>query len=393
MSICQTKLPLLKGKRILQVLPSLGQGGVERGTLEVAQAIQQAQGHAWVASNSGPLVDNLIKIKAQHCHLPLKSKNPFTIFLNIYRLYKLIRQEKIDLIHARSRAPAWSAFWAARLAGIPFMTTFHGSYNFTNFLKKYYNSVMVRGNTVIAISTYIYDHILKNYQNYRQSNQITIIPRGVDLDVFNKNDPTLLKRIQRLKTKWQIDENYPIILLVGRLTRWKGQETALKSLGFLKNFKGILVCLGSDQGRISYLESLKTLAKSLDIQNRVYFIPTCDDMPAAYAMADLALHTSTDPEAFGRTIIEAQSMGKCVIATAHGAPVDIIQEGITGYLIAPQDPQKLANSIQHYFTLSSQEKENISRAAFDRIKSLFSKDQMMEKTLKVYQDLLQKGKS
>ena len=379
----------LKNKNILQVLPALVQGGVERGTLEIAQAIQEAQGQAWIASSSGPLVHQLSLIKARHIKLPLKTKNPFKILCNIYRLCRLIRQEKIDLIHARSRAPAWSAFWAARLTGIPFVTTFHGTYNFKNSLKKYYNSIMVRGDRVIAISDYIYRHILRNYQDYMTYCQIKIIPRGVDLKTFNLNSSNLTERIQKLKDDWQIEQDCPIILLVGRLTRWKGQETALKALGLLKNFSGHLVCLGSDQGRIHYLESLKSLANTLNLSSRVHFISTCHDMPAAYAMADLVLHTSIDPEAFGRTIIEAQAMGKCVIATAHGAPLEIIQEGLTGYLIDPQDPQKLAQSIHHYFSLPYEEKEKLSQAAMVRTKTLFSKDQMIEKTLKVYQDLLQ----
>ena len=384
----QSLLPSLKNQHILQVLPSLVQGGVERGTLEMAQAIQQAHGKAWIASTSGPLVGKIHQMKAQHVDLPLKTKNPFKILFNIYRLYRLVRQEKINLIHVRSRAPAWSAFWAARLAHIPFVTTFHGSYNFKFFFKKYYNSIMVRGDCVIAVSNYIYNHILENYGDYVKADRLRLIPRGVDLETFDAHRPDLMNRVQTLRQIWQISSNTRVILLVGRLTRWKGHETALKALALLNNFQGKFVCLGADQGRKIYSDSLKSMAKAFGLAECVCFVSTCEDMPAAYAMADLVLHTSTDPEAFGRTIIEAQAMGKCVIATAHGAPVDIIQDKVTGYLVPPQDPQQLAHSIQHYFSQTARDKEALSLSAIKRVHQLFSHHQMVEKTLKVYQELL-----
>jgi glycosyltransferase involved in cell wall biosynthesis len=386
-------LPLHK-RVILQIIPSLHQGGAEKGTLEIAQAITKAGGKALVASSGGSMVPELESLGGTHITLPLDAKNPVTLILNICRLKKMIRDHRVDLIHARSRAPAWSAFWAARLTNTPFVTTFHGTYNFDNPLKKYYNSIMVRGMRVIAISHFIYQHILEHYSSYVDPAHVFTISRGVDLRVFNWTEADLATRAQNLQKAWQIDDAFPLLLLPGRLTRWKGQRIALEAMSLLKdqkNFKGLLILLGSDQGRTEYKQELLQLSQNLGIAEHVRFISHCSDMPAAYTLADLVLHTSTDPEAFGRIIAEAQAMGRCVIATDHGAPPEIIEEGQTGFLTKPGNPWKLAEKINAFLMLTPLQRKHMEEKAIERVHRFFSRDQMEQKTLQVYAELVTVG--
>ena len=379
---------LLNHKRILQVVPSLTQGGVEKGSLEIAEAIIAAGGKAFIASSGGPMVSELEHLGGIHFSLPLNAKNPLTLMMNSYRLKKLIQEHSIDLVHARSRAPAWSAFWAARLENIPFITTFHGTYNYHTFPKKYYNSIMVRGARVIAISDFIHEHILRHYRSYVEPVHIQTIPRGADLSLFNLSDTSLETRVRNLRKNWEIYDASPLLLLPARLTRWKGQAIALRAISLLRDFKGLLILLGSDKGHQSYTQELLALAQSLDISDRVRIISHCSDMPAAYVLADLVLHTSTDPEAFGRIIAEAQAMGRCVIATNHGAPPEIIEEGVTGFLTQPGDSEELARKIKDFLTLPLPHRKQIGQKAVERIRCFFSKDQMVEKTLAIYTELL-----
>ncbi len=374
---------------ILQVIPSLGQGGAEKGTVEMAQGIIQKGGRAIVASSGGPLVSKLSHLGALHISLPLNLKDPATLINNIFRLKAIIHSHRIQIIHARSRAPAWSAFIAARLTHTPFITTFHGAYNFNNSIKKFYNSVMARGKPVIAISEFIRQHILEHYAAYLDSKDIVVIPRGVDLSVFNPLSPTLKERVQQLRTLWDIPSSaFPIFLLPARLTRWKGQTTALKTLSLLKDLNGLLIMLGDEQGRFSYKQELYQLAEELGVTQHIRIITHCNDMPAAYKLADLILHTSTDPEAFGRIIIEAQAMGRCVIASNHGAPLEIIEDNVTGFLVKPGCPDSLAEKIAHVLNLPTSTRENIEKAAREKTQAFYSKERMVSKTLELYEALL-----
>ena len=380
---------VISGKKILQVLPNLNQGGVERGTLEVAQAIIKAGGLAYIACNGGTMLKNLSHSSIHFMTLPLHSKNPYHILCNIFRLYRLIKRHRIDLIHTRSRAPAWSAWVAARLAKIPFVTTFHGTYNFKTRVKKFYNAIMVRGDRVIAISPFIERHIRTHYTSGSSLKNLTVIPRGVDITLFNPSQSDLNARQNALKDFWRLnDSQRPFILLPARLTRWKGQEVALQALTCLPNFSGTLILLGSDQGRAQYSADLKQQAARAGLSDRVCFVSHCADMPAAYALADVVLHTSIEPEGFGRVIIEAQAMEKCVIATNHGAPQDIVLNGKTGYLVSPHDPQQLSATLSGYFALDISEKTALSQRALARVQTHFSLTQMLTKTLEVYHSLL-----
>ncbi|MDX1738351.1 MAG: glycosyltransferase family 4 protein, partial [Alphaproteobacteria bacterium] len=288
---------------VLQVLPAMVTGGVERGTVDVATALVNAGFVSLVASSGGPMTHQVERAGARHIELPLKSKSPFQIYKNIARLEKLIRDEKVNVVHVRSRAPAWSAYFAAKRAGVPFMTTFHGTYNFEGPIKKFYNSIMQRGDLVIAISQFIRDHMMQEYKT--PWSKIRTIPRGMDLEIF---DPQAVaaSRVIKLATEWRLPDGVPVIMLSGRLTRWKGQTLLLRALAKLDmNVRCLLVGSGRDE----YQRELQELAKSLSIADRVHVVGECKDMPAAYKLADVVVSASTDPEAFGRVAVEGQAMG------------------------------------------------------------------------------------
>jgi len=386
---CKFIMPDLKNKTILQVLPALNQGGVERGTLDIAEGILKENGKALVISAGGKLESYLKKIGAEHIKLPLNSKNPFTILLNIHRLQKVMRERNVTLVHARSRGPAWSAYYATKFLKIPFVTTFHGVYNFRSRVKNYYNSVMARGERVIAVSQFIRDHIEKNYRAYVDSKNIKVIYRGVDLHHFalhNVNE----KNCEELKKVWGIDSKTPLILMVGRLARWKGQAILLEALKEMDDFKGVCVILGSSQGHENYLKELQASVNNTPIAHRVKFIEHYSDVPAAYSIASVVVHASTAPEAFGRVIAEAQAMGKFVIASSLGAPKEIIEDGKTGVLVSPGNTSELARELRAAIKFSQAKQKQISKDAQKRVQELFSKQVMIDETLKVYAELLQK---
>lgn len=379
--------------RILQVLPALHSGGVERGTIDLACFLQQ-KGHVpFVASQGGDLCQKLDQKKIKYFIFNLASKNPLVIVKNAFRLKSLIKTHKIDVIHARSRAPAWSALLASKLTSIPFVTTFHGTYNFTKtvsgYFKKAYNSVMARGNGVIAISPFIQDHILEHYAKNLKPNALALINRGVDLTIFNRSAISQ-DRIQALKKQWNITKKHKVILVPGRLTRWKGQQVVLSALEKLTPHFPHLLCvfIGSDQGRSTYTTALKKQVQTAQLEKNVRFVDHIADMPAAYCLGDLVVHASTDPEAFGRVIIEAQALEVPVIASNLGAPSQTIEHGKTGWLHQAGDPKDLALKIQHVF-----EKDCgiIAKQALSHVQRTYSDHLMFNKTIAVYKRVLKKG--
>jgi len=371
---------------VLQVLPALGSsGGVERGTVEIAEAIVEAGGRAIVASAGGGRVHELARVRAEHVLLPLDSKNPVVMYNNITRLMRLIRAENVDLVHARSRAPAWSAFFAAKRTGRPFVTTFHGTYNAGNFLKRRYNAIMTRGARVIAISAFIAGHIRRIYGV--PANLIRIVPRGVDLYRF---DPAQVsaERVISLANDWRLDDGMPVIMLPGRLTRWKGQNVFIEAVAKLGRRDIRCLIVGSDQGRTEYRGELEALVERHDLGEVVRIVDHCDDMPAAYMLADVVVSASTDPEAFGRVIVEAQALGRPVIATDHGGATETVIEGKTGWLVPPGDSPALTEAMEKVLGLDAAAREDVSKAAVANARNNFSKQSMCEKTLDVYNEVL-----
>jgi Glycosyltransferase len=380
---------LTRSCKILQVLPALNSGGVERGTVEVAIALKNKGHIPYVASSGGALVSTLQENGIQHIDLPLGAKNPLVILQNIKRLKNLIQQEQIDLIHARSRAPAWSAYGAAKLCKIPFVTTFHGTYNFKTSLKRYYNSVMVKGDRVIAISPFIFRHILQHYQGYIDESRITVIDRVVDLMQFNPHLITAHRKTTLLEA-WDVPETAKILLMPARLTRWKGQLVVLEALQDVVADYPECVCVfvGSDQGRTDYTQECKQKVTVLGLEKHVRFVDHVKDMPAAYALSALVIHASTDPEAFGRVIVEAQAMDVPVIASRLGAPQDTILEGVTGWLHTPGNGHDLAAKIKEVLALPAKERQRIGEMAKRRVQEKYDATILFAKTIKLYEDLI-----
>ncbi|MAH85567.1 MAG: glycosyl transferase [Magnetovibrio sp.] len=375
-----------RGATVLQVLPALGSsGGVERGTVEIAEAIVNAGGRAIVASAGGAKAHELSRVQAKHITMALHSKNPFVIYNNIGRLIDLIKRENVDLIHARSRAPAWSALLAAKHTKIPLVTTFHGTYSSNNFLRRHYNSVMTRGERVIAISAFIASHMRRLYGI--PANRIKIIPRGVDLDRF---DPSRVsaERVINLATKWRLTDGVPVIMLPARLTRWKGQDVLIKAISEIKHRDIRCLIVGSTQGHSRYHSELETLVIRHKLEQIVRIVDHCDDMPAAYMLSDAVVSASTDPEAFGRVIVEAQALGRPVIATNHGGAIESVIDGKTGWLVPPHDTGALTAALEKVLSLDENERSNLSRAAQNNVRENFSKQTMCEKTLDVYNTVL-----
>jgi glycosyltransferase involved in cell wall biosynthesis len=370
--------------KILQIIPRLGMGGVEQGTLDIAKALIENGFEAYILTQEGEKIPIAQSLGAKVFQLPVASKNPFTIGQNILKIHKFCKENSINLVHARSRAPAWSAWQACHLANLPFVTTFHGTYNFSNSFKKYYNSVMVRGHKVIAISEFIKHHIQENYHPWVKEKQLEVIHRGIDCTYFDP-DHIDLSILNSLKIAWNLPSDEPIYLMPGRLTAWKGHRQVLRMIPYVP--KGVFVFLGSCQGRTHYLNSLKQEAEALGIMPRLRFIESCTTMREAYAACDGVIHASTDPEAFGRVIAEAQAMGKPIVVSPLGAPKEIIIDKHTGWICDPYNAQELASicaSMPNYNTADFQQK------CRNRVLDLFSLPTMAKKTLAIYDALLTK---
>jgi len=371
---------------VLQILPNLGSsGGVERGTVEVAEAIVETGGRAIVISAGGPKVHELKRIKAEHIELPVNSKNPFVMFANIERIADVIRREGVDVVHARSRAPAWSAYFAARRTGKPFVTTFHGTYGLGWFLKRKYNSVMTLGDRVIAPSGFIAGHIRRIYGV--PNKKIRTIHSGVDVTLFDPKNVSA-ERIINLANAWRLTDGHPVIMLPGRLTRWKGQAIFIEAVAKLNRRDIRCLLVGGDQGRGEYRKELEGLVNKHNLGEVVRIVDHCDDMPAAYMLSDIVISASTEPEAFGRVIVEGQALGRLVIGSKHGGAQETIKEGETGWLVPPRDPDALAVAIEAALALSGKKREAFADKCITSARENFSKESMCTKTLDVYNEVL-----
>ncbi|TPG55652.1 glycosyltransferase [Roseomonas nepalensis] len=367
---------------VLQVLPALGAGGVERGTVEIARALVEAGGQALVASAGGPLLPALEAAGGRHVLLPLDRKNPAALPLQAAALRRLVLSEGVGLVHARSRFPAWAALLAARASGVPFVTTYHGSYNEGFPGKRLYNSVMARGDRVIAISEHI--AALVRARHGVGPDRLRVIPRGVDPARF---DPAAvdLARLEALRRAWGLPGGRPVVLLPGRLTRWKGQAVLLRAAALLPEPRPVIVLAGDAQGRDAYRAELEALAAGLGATVR---LPgPVEDMPAALLLADLVVHASTEAEAFGRTVIEAQAMGRPVIASDLGGPRETVEEGVTGWRVPPGDPAALAAAIARALARPAEARAAMAAAARAAVLTRYTTRAMQDATLAVYREL------
>lgn len=384
-------------RNILQVVPRLDSGGAERTTLEVAGAVARAGGRAIVVSAGGRLVRDIQNAGGEVILASVDSKNPAVIWANAGLLAGLIRQHDVDLIHARSRAPAWSALWAARRTGLPLVTTYHGAYSAKDPFKRLYNSSMLRADRVIANSHFTADRVLAEAPAI--ADRLRVIPRGVDIDLF---DPQKVseRRINQVREAWSVGENPGLkLLLPARLTAWKGHETAIAAISAVKdrlsthdatgqNSALTIVFCGGAQGKHDYERRLRAMIDECGVRNMVQIVGECADMPAAYAWADVVLAPSTRPEAFGRVVVEAGAMGKPVIAADHGGAHETVIDGETGYLVKPGDPTALADAILRLNAQTNDARSMMGEIARARAASVYSSAAMCDATLGVYRELL-----
>ncbi len=371
--------------RVLQVLPRLVAGGVERGTVDMAAALAEAGAVPVVASAGGPMEAHLKRHGAQHLTLPLASKNPFVIRRNVDRLAQVIEAQDIDIVHARSRAPAWSALGATRKTGCHFVTTVHAPYGAKGSLKRRYNSVMMRGEKVIAISEFVADYMRRTYD--MDPAKIRVIHRGVDLVRFDPEKVTP-ERVIKLARQWRMPDGVPLILLPGRLTRWKGQTVMLDALARLKDENVCCALLGSAMGREGFRSELEQKIAQSGLTGRAFILDNCDDMPAAYKLADMVVSASSEPEGFGRVVSEGQAMGRIVIVSNHGGAKEQIIDGETAFAFTPDDPDSLADCIRRAVRLDPAQRDKMQRRAVEHVRDHFSNAVMCRKTIDLYREIL-----
>ena len=381
----------LTGRTILQVIPHLSAGGAERTTIEVAEALRACGATALVASVGGRLEGELTRAGAELIRIDrLATKNPIAINGNASIIAKIIARRKVDLVHARSRAPAWSALWAARRMKKPFVTTYHGVYNAGNPLKRFYNSVMARGDVVIANSQFTAAHVRKEHP--QAADRIVTIHRGVDIGRFSP-DAILPARKAALAKAWRLpaDNTDAVILLPARMTGWKGHREAIAAADRLRAMNAPpwrMIFAGDALGRHGYLQELELLIAQHELDDRITIVGHCDDMPAAFALADIVIAPSNEPEAFGRVAAEAGAMAVPVIGSSIGAQGEIIVDGQTGFVVPPKAPETLATTMANLLNRGREGRKLMGDAAQLRVRQNFTTAALQQATLAVYDRLM-----
>ena len=377
---------------VLQVIPKLGYGGAETGCYDIAHYLAEQDCGSFIATSGGELIKFVKKNKVGIFKLPVHSKNPILILLNIFLLIFLIVYKKINIVHARSRAPAWSCYFACLITNTVFVTTFHGTYNFKSKLKKFYNSIMLRSKLTIAGSNFIFGHINEHYNEYlSKKKKLRVIFRGINVDYFNQKNISILKQ-EKLKKEWELDTNKFIILMPGRLTTWKGQEKFIEALNILiedydiSNFQAVL--LGSDQGRKVYSKKLYSLVERYSLTKKVKFINNCKEMPLAYSLADVVVSASIEPEAFGRVAVESQAMSKPIVASNIGGSKETVLNRKSGYLYKHDDPRELAKNLNTVIQLNQEELKLMGNEGRKNVTKKFDVEIMCNSNLREYKKLL-----
>ena len=377
---------------VLQVIPKLGYGGAETGCYDIAHFLSENDCGSFLATSGGELIKFIKKDKVRLIRLPVHSKNPILILFNTLVLVIYIFLFKINIIHARSRAPAWSCYFASLITRRSFVTTFHGTYNFKSNIKKFYNSIMLRAKLTIAGSNFIFSHINENYGEYlSKEKKLRVIFRGINVDYFNPKNISVLKQ-EKLKQEWDLSSNKFTILLPGRLTYWKGQEKFIESLNILiedyniTNFQAVI--LGSDQGRKVYSKKLINLVQRYRLNKKIKFIQHCKEMPLAYSLADVVVSASIEPEAFGRVSVEAQAMGKPIVASNIGGSKETIINKKTGFLYKHDDPRELAKILNTVIQLSMDDLKFMGNEGRKNVTKKFDVETMCQSNLKEYKRLI-----
>ena len=378
--------------KVLQVIPKLGYGGAETGCYDIAHYLPENNCKSFIVTSGGELTKFVDKEKVRLIKLPVQSKNPFLILFNSIVLIGIILFYDISIVHARSRAPAWSCFIATKLTKRKFVTTFHGTYNFKGKIKKFYNSVMVRSDLIIAGSNFIFSHIKENYSEFMKSTKkFLVIFRGINVDYFDASTK-LENDEKKLLQKWEINEEKKIILMPGRLTSWKGQQLFIEAVNLVKIELGYeafhVVILGSEQGRNLYKKKLISLSEQYHLTNQIKFIDHCEDMALAYKVSDIVISASVEPEAFGRVAVEAQSMEKLIIASNIGGSNETIIDGKTGLLFDSGDPKSLSKKIIEGLKMDNSTIKLIGKEGRKNIIKKFNVEKMCFSTYSEYKKLL-----
>ena len=378
--------------KVLQVIPKLGFGGAETGCYDIAHYLAERDCISFIATSGGQLLKFVNKDKVKIFKLPTHSKNPLLIIFNSVILIIIILINNINIIHARSRAPAWSCYLACLITRRNFVTTFHGTYNFKSYLKQIYNSVMLKSKLTIAGSNFIFNHIKEKYKSFLNSKKkLIVIYRGINLDYYNKKNISITKQ-EKLKYEWALLQDKFTILLPGRLTSWKGQEKFIEALNILSedynnlNFQAVI--LGSDQGRSVYKKKLINLTQRYSLNKKIKFIDHCKEMPLAYSLADIVVSASIEPEAFGRVAVEAQAMGKPIIASNIGGSKETILNKKSGFLYNYDDPRELAKTLNTVMELDQDTLNSIGNEGRKNVVKKFDVESMCESTLREYKKLL-----
>jgi len=377
---------------VLQVIPKLGYGGAETGCYDIAHYLSENNCKSYIVTSGGDLIKFIDKKKVKLIRLPVHSKNPLLIFLNALILVGIILIFKISIVHARSRAPAWSCLLATKLTGRKFVTTFHGTYNFGGKLKKFYNSIMVRSDLIIAGSNFIFSHIKNNYSEFLKPNKkFLVIFRGINVDYFDQSTKFESDE-KKLLQNWEINKEKKIILMPGRLTSWKGQKLFIEAINLVKIELGYeafhVVILGSDQGRDLYKKELIRLIEQYRLTNQIKFIEHCKDMALAYKVSDIIISASIEPEAFGRVAVEAQSMEKLIIASNIGGSNETIIDEKTGFLFESGDAHSLSKKIIKAITMDETSLNLIGKEGRKNIIKKFNVEKMCFSTYSEYKRLL-----
>ena len=378
--------------KVLQVIPKLGYGGAETGCYDLAHYLPENNCSSYIVTSGGELLKFIDRKKVKVIKLPVHSKNPLLMFFNSIALIFIILLNNISIVHARSRAPAWSCLFATKITRRKFVTTFHGTYNFKNSIKKFYNSVMVRSDLIIAGSNFIFSHINQNYPKYLDlKKKFLVIFRGINVDYFDSST-TLDSEENRLISDWEVDKNKKTILMPGRLTAWKGQETFIEALNLVNKELGYesfnAIILGSDQGRDIYTKKIKRLAEQYRLTSQLKFIEHCKNMPLAYKISDIVVSASVEPEAFGRVAVEAQSMEKPIIASDIGGSNETIIDNVTGFLFQSGNAEALSKKIIEALQLDESRLKSIGIEGRKNIIKKFNVEKMCFSTYSEYKKLL-----
>ena len=378
--------------KVLQVIPRLGYGGAETGCYDLAHYLHEQDCKSYIVTSGGELIKYIDKKKVKLIKLPVQSKNPLIILINSIALTLLILFLNISIVHARSRAPAWSCYLATKITRRKFVTTFHGTYNFKNSIKKFYNSIMVKSDVLIAGSNFIFSHISENYQKFLNSKKkFLFIFRGINTEYFD-SDTIKKKDIDKLKATWKIEDNKKIILLPGRLTAWKGQEMFIEAINLFKQSNPeldfVAVILGDDQGRTVFRKKLERLVEQFNLTQNIKFVDNCNVMPVAYYISDVIVSSSIEPEAFGRVSVEAQAMKKPIIASNIGGSKETVIDNKTGLLFESGNPKSLCDKLNEIIKLDSLTLDLMGREGRKNVINRFNIEKMCLNTYSEYKKLV-----